>query len=287
MSTTAGETWTVLRMLDWGTQWFTQKEVASPRLSMEWLLADALQIRRLNLYVQFDRPLSTEELNIVRGYVKRRTRHEPLQYITGSTSFYNVDIDVAKGVLIPRPETEELVERILNRYNNSPRKILDIGTGSGCIAVAIAKERPDWDVHGVDLSDDALIIANQNAVKNNVAVTFSKADLFKLDVHPHNSWDIIVSNPPYIHEDEAASLDPQVRDFEPKMALFCDNRLAVYESIARYAEANLTNDGRLFVELHLEHQIENDPFFESASREVFIHSDLSGRRRFAEIMFKK
>lgn len=272
-------------MLEWGTQWFSEKGVASPRLSIEWLLADVLNIRRLNLYVQFDRPLSSDELSAIRDYVKRRARHEPLQYITGSTTFYNAEIEVGPGVLIPRSETEELVELILNRFDDSPRTVLDIGTGSGCIAVALAKARPEWNVHAVDISDEALIIARRNAEKNAVSVSFEKADLFKMAVPSASRWDIIVSNPPYIHHDESESLDPQVRNFEPSMALFCTDRISVYEHIFRYASGSVADGGKLYLELHLEHILESDPCFKMFTGEILIHNDMSERRRFAEISF--
>lgn len=285
MSSSKGETWTVLRMLEWGTQWFADKNVASPRLSIEWLVASALHTKRLNLYVQFDRPFTSAELAIIRDFVKRRTRHEPLQYITGSTSFYNSEIKVAPGVLIPRPETEELVEHILNNHDHKPTRILDIGTGSGCIAVALAKERPEWEVHGIDLSNDALEIARHNAESNSVAVKFANADLFRLHEMGTHQWDVIVSNPPYIHHDEAGELDPQVKNYEPAMALFCENRSSVYEHIAAYAQATLNEAGKLYFELHLEHEIEKEPFFCRDLCNVTIHSDMSDRRRFAEIFF--
>ena len=196
MTSSQTDVWTVLRMLEWGTAWFTQRGIPSPRLSIEWLLADALQTRRLNLYVQHDRPLAAAELAVVRDYVRQRARHVPLQYITGSTSFYNAEIRVAPGVLIPRPETEELVELILTKWDDTPRRVLDIGTGSGCIAVALAMERPSWEIHALDLSDEALTIARTNAQTNAVTVTFHQADLLNSASMPVGPWDLIVSNPP-------------------------------------------------------------------------------------------
>lgn len=285
MPPTQAETWTVLRMLEWGTGWFTEKQVDSPRLSIEWLVADALKTRRLNLYVQFDRPLSSEELTLIRSHVKRRARHEPLQYITGSTTFYNAEIGVEPGVLIPRPETEELVELVLQRHGNTPLRVLDVGTGSGCIPIALSLERPEWDIHAVDLSEDALRIARKNVDSNKVDVTLALADLFDLKRYAEGPWDIILSNPPYIHHDEAADLHPQVRAFEPSSALFCENRVSVYEHLIRYAASTLSTGGRLYVELHLEHEIENDPCIRETGVKVIIHNDLSGRRRFAEFFF--
>lgn len=274
--------WTVLRMLQWGTDWFSQKGVDSPRLSIEWLVADVLQIRRLNLYVQFDRPLSTEELDQIRNFVKRRAKHEPLQYITGSASFYKVEIDVNPAVLIPRSETEELVERVLLDHDDTAKRVLDIGTGSGCIAIAIAKERPNWEVHAVDLSEEALSLARTNATKNNAEVHFSRGDLFKLSATLPEKWDIIVSNPPYIDRSEEASLDPQVLQYEPSMALFCENRELVYAHIGDYAKSHLNTSGKLYLEIHLEHPIENENTYRYGFTQIEILDDLSGRRRFVK-----
>jgi len=286
MASSQTDVWTVLRMLEWGTAWFTQRGIPSPRLSIEWLLADALQTRRLNLYVQHDRPLAAAELAVVRDYVRQRARHVPLQYITGSTSFYNAEIRVAPGVLIPRPETEELVELILTKWDDTPRRVLDIGTGSGCIAVALAMERPSWEIHALDLSDEALTIARTNAQTNTVTVTFHQADLLNSASMPVGPWDLIVSNPPYIHHDESSSLEPQVRDHEPKLALFCNNRQEVYQSIGSYAEKTLQPEGSLYVELHLEHHLEEDAFFTQKHVQTTIFNDASKRRRFAEIHFQ-
>ena len=130
-------------MLEWATGYFRQKEVESPRLSIEWLLAHILDIKRLDLYLSYNRPLSPDELERLRPLVKRRAEHEPLQYITGSTEFLHTRIEVNNSVLIPRPETEQLTENILSAHpNEPPLKVLDVGTGSGCIAIALAFSRP-------------------------------------------------------------------------------------------------------------------------------------------------
>src|SRR5690606_6466742 len=138
--------WTVLRMLEWATAYFESKGIPSPRLSIEWLLGEVLSLKRLDLYLQHDRTLTTSELDTLRGWVLRRGKHEPLQYITGSTDFYNCTINVTPAVLIPRQETEQLVDKILQGHSETHQRVLDVGTGSGCIAIAIKKARPDWHV---------------------------------------------------------------------------------------------------------------------------------------------
>lgn len=244
--------WSVLRMLEWATDYFTKKQVPDPRHSIEWLLADVLGCKRLDLYLQFQRPLSPDELDQIRPLVKRRASHEPLQYITGSTNFMGTHIEVNPSVLIPRIETEQLVEHLVDATKakkNKPATLLDIGTGSGCIPIAIKKMCPDWECHGIDLSDEALELARKNAASNDLDVHFHTGDLFNLGEvqKPDQGWDIIVSNPPYIGPDEKPSLEKQVKDHEPSMALFHDNPLEVYRSIIAYARRE---EALLFLELN-------------------------------------
>ncbi|WP_069130398.1 peptide chain release factor N(5)-glutamine methyltransferase [Rhodohalobacter halophilus] len=239
MSSNPDKVWTVLSMLEWATDFFEEKGVDNPRLSIEWLLAHILDIRRLDLYLKFDRPLSPDELDRLRPLVKRRAAHEPLQYITGTTDFLNCTIQVSKEVLIPRPETEQLVEMVLNRYDSAEElSVLDIGTGSGCIPVAIKKNRPNWICAGLDISDDALHVAQSNAELNDVDVSFFKGDLNRLESKgktQEQEWDIIISNPPYITNEEKVELDPQVLNYEPELALFHDKPLEVYQHICKFA----------------------------------------------------
>lgn len=243
------ENWTVLSMLEWASAYFEKKEIPSPRLSIEWLLSDTLQIKRLDLYLQYDRPLTSEELEDLRQKVKRRSEHEPLQYITGSAAFLNCTIHVDKRVLIPRPETEQLTEMILNDYKSSTDEtihLLDIGTGSGCIPIAIAKERKQWICKGVDISVDALELAASNAELNGVQVHFEIDDLRLMK--EEGMFDIIVSNPPYISPGEKEEMDIQVKRFEPALALFHENPVSVYSDIARFAHSHLKTKGALYLE---------------------------------------
>lgn len=239
-------------MLEWATEYFEKRQVPDPRHSIEWLLADVLGCKRLDLYLQYGRPLSPDELNNIRPLVKRRADHEPLQYITGSTNFMSCHIEVNPSVLIPRIETEQLVELLIEtlpQLEHKPVNLLDIGTGSGCIPIAIKKLRPTWNCYGIDISNEALTVANKNAKANGVDIQFSKGNLFNLDeiIIPDNSWDIIVSNPPYIGTDEQPSLEKQVSDYEPELALFHSNPLKVYEPIITYADQN---GAAMFLELN-------------------------------------
>lgn len=234
--------WTVLSMLEWATDYFQKRAIPDPRHSIEWLLAHVLGVKRLDLYLQFDRPLSEKELGELRPLVKRRASQEPLQYIIGHTDFMACTIQVNPHVLIPRIETEQLVEVLLTRTvskKNKPISLLDIGTGSGCIPISIKKENPEWHCAGLDNSDDALTVAVKNAELNEVDVDFFTGDLFDLSANKKCSerkWDIIISNPPYIHPDEKATIKKQVKDFEPGGALFHAQPLDVYQSIIEFAK---------------------------------------------------
>lgn len=263
MSSNSEKVWTVLSMLEWTTDFFEEKNVQNPRLSIEWLLAHVLDINRLDLYLKFDRPLSSTELDQLRPLVKKRSLHEPLQHLTGSTDFLNCTIHVNKDVLIPRAETEQLVELILNQHANSEAlNVLDIGTGSGCIPIAIKKARPNWRCTGIDISAEALKASTQNADFNDVEVSFLEADLNTLVQNKtivDEEWDIIISNPPYITPTEKSEMDPQVLNFEPELALFHDDPLSLYRKICEFASLS---GAKLFLEC-------NDKFAEKI-REVAI-----------------
>lgn len=244
MSNEPDQVWTVLSMLEWGTGFFEKKGIDSPRMSIEWLIAHILEIKRLDIYLQYDRPLSKSELTKLRPLIKRRAAHEPLQHITGSTDFMGIPIRVNSNVLIPRTETEQLVEIILDSTSHTKDRkmnLLDVGTGSGCIPIALKKYRPLWVCAGLDISEKAIETATLNAEINSIEIDFYPGDLNQLDSNPVTSeinWDIIVSNPPYITFDEKESLDPQVKNYEPELALFHKHPLKLYEKISSFASRN-------------------------------------------------
>ncbi|MGM0587720.1 MAG: peptide chain release factor N(5)-glutamine methyltransferase [Bacteroidota bacterium] len=247
--------WTVLSMLEWATNYFQEHKVPSPRMSIEWLLADVLEIKRLELYMKFDRPLAPAELDELRPLVKRRAQHEPLQYITGHTDFMNVTLKVTPEVLIPRMETEQMVELILDQHDdNTQRTVVDLGTGSGCIPISLKKERPQWEVYGLDISTDALAIAQHNAQWNETKVHWIDHDIRNLaSANLPPDIDILISNPPYVLEDERPDLEAQVANYEPELALFCDSPTEFYEPIISFAEKRVPNGGFLYLEIHNNH----------------------------------
>lgn len=241
------ETWTILKVLTWTRGYLAEKGVENSRLESEWLLCEVLGLDRVGLYVNFDKPLTVSELAACRALVGRRARREPLQYILGSQDFFGLDFAVSPGVLIPRHDTETLVQEAVTRC---PAKatILDIGVGSGCIAVALAKTRPDAHVYGVDPSPEALDLAQRNAKRHGVNVTFVQGSLF--EPFEGQKFDLIVSNPPYIPTAEIAGLQPEVRDYEPRGALDGGkDGLDFYRSIIPAAPSFLETDGWLLLEV--------------------------------------
>lgn len=275
--------WTVLSMLEWGTDYFKEKGIPDPRHSIEWLLAEVLDIKRLDLYLKFDRPLSSGELDELRPLVKRRAGHEPLQYIIGYTEFMNARINVTPDVLIPRIETEQLVEILLDEFpdEEEPLTVLDIGTGSGCIPVALKQERAPWIIHALDISEDALEVARQNARQQEVEISFHHGDILNWqNLALDATFDIIISNPPYVLPEEKETLEKQVVEHEPDTALFTEEVTGIYASIIEYSEENLVNEGKLFLELHELHAEEIKDLFDPSRWEVFIEKDYEQKNRY-------
>ncbi|PYI85597.1 MAG: peptide chain release factor N(5)-glutamine methyltransferase [Verrucomicrobia bacterium] len=214
---------TVLDAIQRSTEFLAQKGVESPRLQIELLLAHVLRLPRLQLYLNYQRLLTETELDSVRELLRRRSRREPLQYIVGSTSFCGLEMTVNPAVLVPRPETELLAERawhFLNQLSTDSPVALDFGTGSGCIAITLAVKCPGARVFAVDVSTNALELARQNAASHKVAerIEFLVGDGFAAVPRPL-PFDLIVSNPPYIPSAEVAHLQPEVREYEPRVAL--------------------------------------------------------------------
>jgi release factor glutamine methyltransferase len=250
---------TVLEAIQKSTEFLGKKNVESPRLQIELLLAHLLKMPRMKLYLNFDRVLTEPETEALRESVKRRGLREPLQHITGSTFFCGHEIMVNRDVLTPRPETELLAE-LGWQFIQSPGPpliqdrpmVLDLCTGSGCIAIAIAAKCPSSKIVATDISGAALAIARENAAKNQVAerIEFLAGDGFAaLENGKHQSFDLIVSNPPYIPSAEIATLDPEVRDFDPGVALDGGaDGLNFYRRLATGAGAFLKPEGKMMLE---------------------------------------
>ncbi|MDY0383665.1 peptide chain release factor N(5)-glutamine methyltransferase [Trichlorobacter sp.] len=244
---TDADIWTTLKVLTWTTGYLAEKGVANARREAEWLLCEATGLDRVGLYLNFDKPMSDEELAAYRALVVRRGKREPLQHILGSQEFDGLTFEVSPAVLIPRHDTETLLEQAL-QHAPSSRTILDIGTGSGCIAIALAKRLPEATITAVDLSPDALVVAQRNAEQHSVAIEFLQGSFF--EPLAGRRFDLIVSNPPYITTADLAGLQPEVRDFEPNLALHGGaDGLDAYRAIIAQAADHLQPGGWLWFEV--------------------------------------
>ncbi|MCU0597922.1 MAG: peptide chain release factor N(5)-glutamine methyltransferase [Desulfobacterales bacterium] len=248
-------TWTILKIIQWATAYFKSNHIDSPRLTIEILLSHVLGVERIDLYLSFDKPLNAEELALIKTLIKRRLNREPVAYITGKKEFFGLEFDIAPGALIPRPETEFLVEEALKFIPESafagPMRILDIGTGSGAIIVSIAKHRPYHVFFASDISQKALTIACGNAKKFfTTKIHFFAADWLSPITLNSATFDIIVSNPPYIPADEIAHLAPEINEYEPAQALDggSDGMNAI-RTLLGSVPAYLKSGGRLLLEI--------------------------------------
>jgi release factor glutamine methyltransferase len=261
------------------TEHLAAKGCESPRLDAELLLGKALGLERIELYMHLDRPLAEAELAAARELVARRARREPLQYVLGEWGFRRLTLTVDRRALIPRPETEIVVGRCLALLDGAAAPaVLDVGTGSGAIALAIADEHPGAAVTGIDLSEDALALARENAERTGVRIELRLHDLF----HglPAGPWDLVVANPPYVREEERERLAVEVAGFEPEGALFGAGQT---EAVARSALDVLVPGGALVLEAHWERAREAAALLgELGYRDVRVTPDLAGRDRVVE-----
>lgn len=250
------EVWTVGRLLTWTTEWLKTRGSDSPRLDAEVLLAFVRNCPRILLYTAFDEIVDGEQRQSFRELVRRRGQGEPVAYLVGIKEFFSMSLDVTPATLIPRPETEGLVVRALDVWKEdfsgkAGMRVLDVGTGSGALAIALASHMTDAIVTATDISQAALEIASGNVSKHSLD---ERIDLFCSDVLDHpdlsGSWDIIVSNPPYIREDEFDGLPDDVRLYEPRHALVggvtgCE----IVQRLVQQASGSLTSGGWMFIEV--------------------------------------
>lgn len=275
---------TILELINLGEEYLKQKGVEKARREAEELIACALMFRRIDLYLNFERPLIEEELEKCRLFFKRRGKREPSQYIAGEVSFAGVQIKVAPTVLIPRQETEILVEKIASELKALPSlegKVLwDMCTGSGCIGIALKKRFPDLTVILSDISPHALKTASQNALLNNVDVKILEGDLFA--PYKEGKIDFFISNPPYVSEGEYVDLSPEVRNFEPKGALVGGkNGLFFYEKIAQELFDRLKECGKGWLEIGKDQKNAVLNLFQNNQwSKAFVEQDWSGNDRF-------
>lgn len=272
------EAWTTLKVLTWTKEYLAGMGIDNARLEAEWMLCAATGLDRVGLYLNFEKPLNGAELSSYRAMVARRAKREPLQHILGSQEFCGIEFEVTRDVLIPRHDTETLVTEALARVPGAGA-VLDIGTGSGCIAVALAKHLPDAKVTATDVSEAALAVARRNAERAGVNVEFLRGSLLEPVAGRH--FDLIVSNPPYIPTADIAGLEPEVRDFEPIGALDGGkDGLDAYRSLVPSAVSCLNPGGWLVVEVGKGQAVAVRELFENNTfKEIIFASDPAGIER--------
>ncbi|MGD0572205.1 MAG: peptide chain release factor N(5)-glutamine methyltransferase [Sedimentisphaerales bacterium] len=286
----ANEPWTIQKLLNWVTEYFTGKGIDSPRLSAEWLLCCVLGLKRIELYTQFSKIVGQEQLSQLHELVKRAGAHEPIAYITGKKEFYSLEFEITKDCLIPRPETELLVERAIEflRTRNGEQFVCDLCTGSGCVAVAIARNFANCRIVATDISDAALAVAEKNVAKHGLMnrIKLLQGDLFEPVIAGLGpaKFDLIVCNPPYVSEPEYEKLAPNVKDFEPKSALTAGNDgLDIIKKIIADTGQHLKPTGTLMLEIGNEQGNAVRNLLETAGRfsDVNIERDYSDLDRLA------
>ena len=282
-----GKRWRIIDVINWGVDYFENKSLENPRLEIEIFLQYILNCKKIDLYINFENKVSASDLNTLKGYIRRRLRNEPSQYIVGKSNFYGRDFYVDNNVLIPRPETEILINACIEflSMKDNP-EIIDIGTGSGCIGITLAKEIPSSSVIAIDCSEKALAVAEKNAknigIKN---IDFVKSDFLKQTIDLRA--DLLVSNPPYIPEEDISTLMADVKGYEPSEAL-TDNLdgLEFYRVFSKRFDRMIKIDGALIVEVGKDkHPLKAKKIFEkSGPVNVEMINDYSGDIRVLKVM---
>ncbi len=282
-STSNKDTWKIIELIKWGEEFLSSKGIKNSRKETEWFLAHILQCDRINLYVRFDEVMKSKNLRIFKSCILRRLKHEPFQYIINTAPFYGRDFFVDENVLIPRPETETIID--LLKSHEPTDSLLDVGTGSGCIAITASLEKLAKNIVAIDKSEAALKIAQKNASDHSIDnIVFLKSD-FLNDI-PNQKFDIVVSNPPYIAETDISSLEPDIKDFEPFQSL-TDNEdgLLFFKQFSQKANELLNDSGLMFLEFGGEPQVPAlKNIFTKNKFNVTIHNDINKNPRVLEVL---
>lgn len=272
--------WLIRDLLQWTSQYFFEQKLEQSRLEAEVLLGHVLNQNRIYLYSNYDKPVNVNELTLYRELIKRRISGEPLAYILGYKEFMSLEFKVNPTVLIPRPDTEILVEKALELIDiNHVKHVCDVGTGSGAIAISLAYYRQDIKVSACDISADALEIARENAVNHNVDINFYHSDL--LDALQGEKFDLITANLPYISEAEFSELDLGVKNYEPSLALLAEeNGLSLYRRLLTSCSDFLNDGAFIIIEISPEQVNEvKQIVFASGLQYIVLVKDLAGRDR--------
>lgn len=272
-------------VLDKTIQFFKEKKIENARLEAEWLIAGGLKLDRIQMYMKYDQPLKDHELQILRDMVKRRISGEPLAYITGSKGFYGLEFKVTPAVLIPRPETETLVEKALDWLKTQTQDeihVLDLGSGSGCIGLTLAKKDSRIKVRLVDISLEALEVAQENTklLKLEERTTFTNQDAADFLKTTDEKFDLIVANPPYINPHDS-HVEENVKKYEPHLALYADEGSALLEQWSKLAVHKMKQPGFMLMEMGFDQGQEMKNYFESlrAFTNTQVIQDLSSKDR--------
>ena len=282
-----GKPWRIIDVINWGVDYFENKSLENPRLEIEIFLQHILDCKKIDLYINFENEVSAPDLKKLKGYIKRRLENEPSQYIVGRSNFYGRNFYVDNNVLIPRPETEILINACIEflSMKDNP-EIIDIGTGSGCIGITLAKEIPSSNVIAIDCSEKALAVAEKNAknigIKN---IDFVKSDFLKQTIDLRA--DLLVSNPPYIPQEDISNLMADIKEYEPSKAL-TDNLdgLEFYRVFSKKFDPMIKIDGALIVEVGKDkHPLKAKKIFEkSGPVNVEMINDYNGDIRVLKVM---
>ncbi len=278
--------WRIIDIINWGEEYFRFKGFENPKQEIEWLLCDLLNYKRIDLYLEFENTISDSKLDQLKGWVKRRRTREPLQYITGQTQFYGYPFKVSPDVLIPRPETERVVDVVLHTIGNITKpRILEVGSGSGCMAVSIGAEKQNAYILSIDISKPAIDQARKNADLNATTnVDFMVLDFLK--ELPEGQFDLLVSNPPYIPLNEIGTTMPEIHNHEPQIAL-TDNRdgLTFYQRFAEVAKELVKPGGWVIMEVGLgDHPAKAMEIFQSGGyKNLGLITDFNGDERVLKI----
>ena len=280
--TTTTKPWRIIDLINWGTDHFTEKGIENSRREMEWFLCDVLDCERIDLYVRFEELMNEDELEKLRSMVKRRITGEPFQHIIGKAPFYGRDFKVNQDVLVPRPETEIIIERL--KVNGKVNSLLDVGTGSGCIAITAVLENLAENVFATDISEGAIDVSSENIKLHQVEnIQIAQHD-FTIQKFK-SKFDVVVSNPPYIGIDELDNLQAEVRDYDPESAL-TDRKdgLTFHHRFADQFENLLNPGGYLLLEFGGNPQKEAvEALFQSVGLKTAFFKDLQNGWRVVEV----
>ena len=285
--TAPNQPWTILKLLNWAASYFQSHQIDSPKATAEILLAHALMVKRIDLYLQYDRPLNKAELAAFKQLVLRRTAREPVAYIVGQKEFWSLPLKVSKAVLIPRPDTERLVDVALGLLShetlNKPLRILELGTGSGAIALALASEHKEHVIFANDISPEATALAKSNARENNLDnIHFFTGDWLEALRLSKIPFDMIVSNPPYIPSGDIPNLQPEISEHEPFAALDAgSDGLTYLRHLIAHAWPYLRTDGHLVLEIgfNQREQVAKLANADDHYQDFSVHKDYGGHDR--------